>query len=550
MLTDSQIAALLPTTIAALAAGRESELPLDLLEREWQSAELEKLQASLHAFVRACWPVIEPGKRFVDGWHIGAICEHLEAVISGQLKRLVICVPPRCSKSSIVSVCWPAWAWVRNPSMQWLCLSHSDRLAARDNRRMRVLVSSPWYQERWPVTFARDENLKTSFWNDANGYRVSSSLLASYLGMGADILVLDDPMDRDDAFSDLRREAIIDAYREKASTRLNDATESAIVAIGQRLHDRDLLGYLAENGFERLTIPMEYENNHSCGTTTGWIDPRTEDGELMCPERFPPEHIERQKQTLGSFAWAGQMQQRPAPRGGGMFRREWFEIVAAMPAKAAPVRSWGKAATEAGGCYSVGVLISQTHAGLYYIEDVVRKQVSPDGRHRLMRQVAELDAARDLATEQLIEAEGGSSGKDAVVYEARLLSGYNVHFKHPTGSKEIRAMPFASQCEAGNMKLVRGPWNEAFLQELETFPAGKYKDQVDAASQGFSRLAMALDGRIPDDLLASGEDPLEESRPFTEEEIGELPDFLAELVTTSRSRSERRRSAWRDEPCS
>ena len=100
------------------------------------------------------------------------------------------------------------------------------------------------------------------------------------------------------------------------------------------------------------------------------------------------------------------------------------------------------------------------------------------------------------------------------------------------------------------MKLVRGPWNEAFLQELETFPAGKYKDQVDAASQGFSRLAMALDGRIPDDLLASGEDPLEESRPFTEEEIGELPDFLAELVTTSRSRSERRRSAWRDEPCS
>jgi predicted phage terminase large subunit-like protein len=501
--------------------------------------ERERLETSLYAFVQAAWYVIEPGKEFVPGWHIKAICEHLEAVDRGEIKRLVINVPPRSSKSSVVSVLWPAWTWARKPETQWLCVSHSDRLATRDTRRMRMVVQSPWYQIRWNVTFARDENLKSSVVNDQQGHRLAAGITSAITGHGADRLLLDDPQDRDEAFSEQKRRRAIEEYREKLSTRLNDPATGAIVAIGQRLHEEDLFGYLIDVGFERLTIPMRHEENHPFSTTTAFVDPRTEDGELMCPARFNEVYLQEQETVLGSYGVAGQFQQRPAPRGGGMFKQDWFEIVRAVPAQAARVRSWDKAATQDGGAYTAGVLMSEAD-GIFYIEHVIRQQVSPNGRHNLMKQTAQMDDDRYGIVTQLIEHEGGSAGKDAAMFETRLLVGHDVRTERPTGSKEERARPLAAQAEAGNVKLVRGDWNRGYLDELTTFPMGKYKDQVDASAAAFTWLTQSGAHRIDGAILASGEDPVDERRPFSQEEMEELPDYLRELVEQSRENARER----------
>jgi predicted phage terminase large subunit-like protein len=507
---------------------------LDTLKTEVLGRERERLELSLYAFVQAAWHVIEPGTPFTPGWHIEAMCEHLEAVSRGEIKRLVINVPPRCSKSTTVAVFWPAWMWAKRPGLQWLCVSHSDTLATRDTRKMRMLVQSKWYQKLWTITFARDENLKGSFLNDSHGHRLAAGITSGITGRGGDILLLDDPHDRDDAVSDTKRRRCIEEYREKLSTRLNNPKTGAIVAIGQRLHEEDLFGYLIDIGFDRLTIPMRYEVDHPFATTTGFDDPRTVDGELMCPERFDEEYLAKQEVVLQSYGVAGQHQQRPAPRGGGMFKREWFEVVKAAPAKAIRVRSWDKAATDGGGAYTVGLLMSEVD-GIYYIEDAVRGQVSPNGRHQLMKQTAVLDDAKHGLVTQVIEHEGGSAGKDAAMFEVRLLAGHDVRTERPTGNKKERAAPFAAQAEAGNVKLVKGDWIRAWLDEIAMFPMGKYKDQTDASSAAFTWLTQGDPGRIRGPLIASGEDPYEEQRPFSADELEELPDFLRDLVTESRA---------------
>lgn len=256
-------------------------------------------EESVYQFGRQAWHVVEPGKRFVPGWHIEAVCEHLEAVDRGEIKRLVITVPPRSSKSLFVSVLWPAWTWIRRPEYQWLSVTHTDKLATRDTRKMRTLVQSPWYQERWPMTFVKDENLKSSFINDSAGYRIGMAIGAGVTGWGGDGMILDDPMDRDQAFSEVQRQAVLVGYRQKVSNRLNDMTTGAIVAIAQRLHQADLMAYLIESGFDVLCIPMRYEKVHPVPTTTDWKDPRTVEGELMCPERFPEEGVADQELVLG-----------------------------------------------------------------------------------------------------------------------------------------------------------------------------------------------------------------------------------------------------------
>lgn len=505
-------------------------VPADDIQLELLEDEREKCR-SLHQFMQRSWHVVEPGKPFIDGWHVGAICEHLEAVTVGQIRRLVINVPPRSSKSSATSVFWPGWVWTRTPSLQWLCVSHSERLATDHTRKMRYLVKSEWYQERWPLGFATDQMLKSFFRNDLNGHRIAAGMTGHITGLGGDILLLDDPHDRDEAFSETKRDRARLEYREKLSTRLNNPETGAIVAIGQRLHMEDLFQYLIEIGFTLLCIPMRYEEDHPFISTSGWVDPRKQDGELMCPDRFPDSYVEEMEtKVLGKFGYAGQYQQRPSPRGGGMFQREWFEIVDASPAVAHRVRFWDKAATQGAGNYTCGLLMSYAN-GVFYVEDVQRAQVRPDGRHQLMKQTAQVDHQRDPETRQVIEEEGGSAGKDAALFEIRLLAGFLVYTKKPTGSKEVRANPVASQAEAGNVKLVKAAWNEDFLGELEHFPAGKFNDIVDACSGAFHELA-AVDDYDPGQLLMSTPETFSRE-PLTEGQIDELPPQIADLYRSA-----------------
>jgi predicted phage terminase large subunit-like protein len=219
-------------------------------------------------------------------------------------------------------------------------------------------------------------------------------------------------------------------------------------------------------------------------TSIGWTDPRTEPRELLWPA--VPEQM---KKAFGDFPprlHAGQLQQRPVPEGGAMFKREWFRVVARVPPRAIKaVRYWDKAASENAGDYSAGVQMVQSDAA-WYVADVIRGRWSVHQRNQIMRRTAENDAVRfqDLTT--VIEQEPGSGGKESAEHSRRLLAGYHVKIDKVTGAKDIRAQPLADQCEGGNVFVVKADWNMRFIEELCVFPAGDYDDQVDAAAGAFT----------------------------------------------------------------
>src|SRR5579862_1529352 len=312
-----------------------------LLTRPSLRDEIDAEMASrgLREFVRQAWPIVEPSTPFVSGWHIDAIIEHLEAVSGGQIRNLLINVPPRHMKSLLVSVFWPAWEWIRWPERRWLYSSYAAQLSIRDSVKCRRLIESPWYQTRWGHIFALtgDQNAKSRFDNNRSGYRLSTSVGGSVTGEGGDRIVCDDPHKVDEVESDTVRKTAIDWWDVAMSTRVNDPKTSAMVIVMQRCHQRDLSGHLLEKGnFEHLCLPAEYEGPGRV-TSIGFSDPRTEIGELLWPERFGPKEIADLKISLGSYAAAGQLQQRPSPAGGGIFKRHWFRYFQPRGANLPPV---------------------------------------------------------------------------------------------------------------------------------------------------------------------------------------------------------------------
>jgi hypothetical protein len=289
------------------------------VEREYASRRLRE-------FVRQAWHVVEPSTPFVPGWHIDAITDHLEAISRGHIRNLLINVPPRHMKSLLVSVFWPAWEWITWPERRWLCSSYASSLSIRDSLQCRRLIESPWYQARWGHIFSltSDQNAKSRFDNNRSGYRLATSVGGSVTGEGGDRIVCDDPHKVDEVVSDSLRKAAIDWWDIAMSTRVNDPKTSAMIIVMQRCHQRDLSGHLLEKGnFEHLCLPAEYEGP-SRMTSIGFSDPRTELGELLWPDRFGIKEIADLKISLGSYAAAGQLQQRPSPAGGGIFKRHWF----------------------------------------------------------------------------------------------------------------------------------------------------------------------------------------------------------------------------------
>lgn len=299
----------------------------------------------------------------------------------------------------------------------------------------------------------------------------------------------DDPHSVEAALSVAEREEALRVFQETLPTRLNNPDSSAIIIVMQRLHENDVSGYILENdlGYTHLCLPMEFEPERKCITSIGFEDPRKEDGELLFPARFSRETVERDKKVMGPMAVAGQLQQRPAPRTGGFFEWDRIEIVDAIPAKVKQtVRYWDKAGTDGAGAHTAGVLMSSCDDGCFYIQDVVRGQWAASKRESVIKSTANLDGR--IVT-IWIEQEPGSGGKESAESTIKNLAGFKIKSERPTGDKAVRAEPYSVQVAAGNVKLVRGEWNQAFIDEHKTFPVGKYKDQVDAAGGAFNKLA-------------------------------------------------------------
>ncbi len=300
--------------------------------------EKRKCELSLAEFVKHAWRVIEPGQPYVHGWHIDFICAHLEAITdgveldSGELyNRLLVNVPPGTMKSLLIGVFWPAWEWgPRNmPHMRYVCAAHSQDLAIRDGLRMRRLVVSEWYQGHWGdrVVLTGDQNQKTKFENTATGFRQATAA-GSITGARGDRVIIDDPHSVDGANSDQQRQSTLTWFLEAVPTRVNNPDRSAIVVVMQRLHEEDVSGVILSKGlgYDHIMLPMRYDPARAWPTKLGYADPREEDGELLFPDRFPLDVVERDERAMGPYATAGQFQQQPEPRGGGIIKDHWWQL--------------------------------------------------------------------------------------------------------------------------------------------------------------------------------------------------------------------------------
>jgi hypothetical protein len=296
--------------------------------RPSSGTELDRILAerSLFEFLRQAWPIVEPGKLFVPGWHIEAICDHLEAVTRGDIRNLLIMVPPGCTKTTTVCVMWPAWEWIAHPETRWLYSSYSLPRAQDAAHLCSILLRSTWYRAHWGSRFRLTTTAETELHNSVLGWRKCVSVQSGTTGEHGDRLIIDDPHNVKDVESDAIRQETIRWHDHAWFNRVNDPMRSSRVVIAQRTHHEDLMGHLEKRGdYVVLRIPEELEADRRCVTPIGWSDPRTEEGELMRPDRFGPAQVEEAKKTLGSLGYAAQHQQRPAPRAGALFKRAWWD---------------------------------------------------------------------------------------------------------------------------------------------------------------------------------------------------------------------------------
>jgi predicted phage terminase large subunit-like protein len=463
-----------------------------LLGQRRRLAENARLESSLSSFFQAAWHVVEPETELCSSWHYALVCEWLELISSGHFKQiypdqfgLIINVPPRTAKSSLITVVWPVWTWILRPATRFLCASYSDKLAGDHSIKRRNLITSQWFQERFGSRFRLkdDRNRIDHYDNDKTGYHIATSVGGSGTGFGGDVCLGDDLLNAQGAFSEAARDSTNRWIDSTFSTRLNNPATGVFVHVSQRLADDDPTGHLLEQQpgkWVHIKIPLEAEHDERyIFPQSGRVVERTR-GEVLQPERFTPGVVEGLKKK--SREWAGQYQQRPAPNSGNIFQPDWwhyyrsgdslpnFDQVAisvdcafksAVHNDYVSIQKWG-----AVGSRSYLLDCNTEHLG-YTGTKVAIKAMNAHGRR---------------ASVILIEDKANGS---AVIEELRREDlGASVIAVNPEGGKESRAYAASSDCEAGNVFLPEdAPWLSEFLHVAAHFPAVKHDDCIDAMTQ-------------------------------------------------------------------
>ena len=448
----------------------------------------ELARRSLLEFTRQAWPILEPGTPMKEGWVIEAICEHLEAVVRGDIKRLVVNIPPGAMKSRLTRVMLPLYIWTQKPWARMIGGSYALNLAERDNYYARTVLQSDWYQSTFGVSISSEQGAKVNFDNTSMGGLRAISVGGATTGFRGDYLILDDAHNASEGESDAKRSLAVQWFLETFQTRVNDLDNSPILVIGQRIHEEDVYSVAIDLGYEHLNIPMEWEESMRKTTSIGWTDPRTKEDELMWPERFSKDAVAMLKRALGPYASAAQLQQTPVPRKGGLIQADNIKLIDELPDEAfIAVRAWDLAGSEGAGAYTVGTkLLYGLKSEKFYVADVVRGQLGGGAVRKLVQDTAEDDG---VATRVVLPKDPGQAGKVQSEDFIAHLAGFNARAEPQSGSKEARAEPFAAQVEIGRVCVLKRTWTKAFIDELRFFPKGKYKDQVDSVSSAFNALA-------------------------------------------------------------
>lgn len=450
-----------------------------LTQADLLACEKELCSRSLADFARMAWPVLEPATELKWGWVLDSVCEHLEAVTNDEIRRLLMNVPPGSMKSLLTGVIWPAWEWgPRNmPHLRHLGTAHKQDLAVRDNIKCRRLIQSDWFQKRWPVEIAGDQNAKTKFENTSTGF-MEAMAFTSMTGSRGDRVRLDDPHSVDDANSVAHLSAGVMTFREALPSRVNNE-KSAIVIVMQRVNEADVSSVAIELGYDHLCIPMRYEHGRS-KWSVGAGDPRTKDGELMFPERFPEAQVAELEKTMGSYAVAGQLQQRPAPRGGGVIKQDWFRHYRDLP----PLewRSiYADTAQKTGqeNDYSVFQCWGRSVTGQAVLLDQVRgKWEAPELLEQARSFWLKHRASALTAPLRAMKVEDKVSGTGLIQTLRR--DGVPILAVQRNKDKVSRAYDAAPFIESGNVWLPEwADWLEGLIAEAITFPSGAHDDQLD-----------------------------------------------------------------------
>ena len=452
------------------------------------------MRRSLKEFIKGSWQTIEPGRVFYDNWHIDAISEHLQAVVEGDIKRLIINIPPRHMKSISVAVALPAWTWTIQPQKRFLFASYAASLSVRDSVKCRRLIASPWYKMHFGETFelAGDQNAKQRFENNMTGQRIATSVDGALTGEGGDIIVIDDPHNVREAESSVVSEGVLEWWDQAMQTRLNDPKTGAFIIIMQRVHESDLTGHVLANendDWDHLCLPARYEIGHPTPTRSSlyFTDPRTKEGDLLWPERIDEITLNSLDKSLGSYAAAGQLQQRPMPKGGGILRSEWWVPWEKndLPEVEYIIQSWDTAfSTKEKSSYSArttwGVFRKQGQVNAIVLDMWYDRVTYPE-----LRRIAQ--ESYDEYEPDAVLIEKKASGQ-SLLQDLR-MAGVPVLEYSPDRDKEARAHASSALLEDGRIWFPSSKkWAKNLIDICAAFPAGDNDDIVDTCTQAWLRL--------------------------------------------------------------
>jgi predicted phage terminase large subunit-like protein len=475
-------------------------------------AEIERAlcEKYLRYFVKAAWPQVDK-EDLVWGKHMDIVCDALQATLTNQgPQNLLINVPPGSSKSLLTSVFAPAWVWLRNPKWSAVYASGNEKVSTRDSMKCRDLIKSEWYiktfQPKWRIS--DDQDTKTQFRNTVGGSRIALTVGGDVTGIRADSLNIDDPLDAKDAPSKLKRDSANYWYDTAFANRVNNARKSTRIIIAQRLHEEDLPGHVIAHGnFHHICLPMEYEPNHPYVCPLDW---RTKEGELLDPERFPKNVLNEELARLGSSGYAGQLQQRPMPAGGGMFQDKWWRFYRKSE------NDLEVGVRPHGSSQHIAVVLPESFDEIITSLDANFKEADDNdfvalqtwgrkgsNKYLLARYKARVgfigtcDAIRVAARQRYGKTqrcpskhlvEDKANGPAIIETLKDKISGMLA--VNPEGGKESRASAVSPQVEAGNVFLPDGaPWLDEFIGEHSGFPKAAHDDEVDACSQALLYLA-------------------------------------------------------------
>ncbi|MFK2876904.1 phage terminase large subunit [Rhodanobacter hydrolyticus] len=414
------------------------------------------------------------------GEHHRVMTDALMRVYDGECKRLIINVPPRYSKTELAVVNFMGWALGNVPDAEFIHTSYSGDLAANNAWQARELVQHEEFRAIFPGMALRSDSTARNHWRtnvDGCVYAVGSGGTITGFGAGkhrpgfGGAIIIDDPHKADEARSDIKRQNVLDWFQNTLESRKN-GPDTPIILIMQRLHEDDLAGWLLRGGngeqWEHVCLPAIRD-----------------DGQPLWPAKHDLAELRRMEQA-SPYVFAGQYMQRPAPLEGGLFKPDQLQVVDAVPAgEIRWCRGWDLASVTEDGDWTAGGKLGRLADGRYIIGDMARLQRGPDERDAAIVNTTAMDGKSVVVS---YPQDPGQAGKTQALYMTRALAGYRVKTSPETGDKVTRAEPLAAQVNVGNVLMLRGPWNEALVNEMRMFPNGSHDDQVDALSRAFAEV--------------------------------------------------------------